>query len=403
MQSHLEVTESLSDVINIRRGATTLDASEQFDGYSKVVITVSDDVEFTSGTDSGRTLTLECPWGTQKMADDILAKIRGYQYQPYTAGGAILDPAAELGDGVSIGSVYGGLYKKDITLNSLYTADISAPSDEKINNEFPFKSASERKVSRELYNLSSELKIQAGLISAEVEERKSAVETLNAQLVIQANEISTKVSKTGGNSSSFGWTLTDSSWTVYSNGSAVLTATSGGLEVAGKIVARSGQIGGFNITSNSLSYNNMTWGGTNSSGIYIGPSGIQLGKNFKVDSSGNLTAASGTFTGYVRAGNIQYGGSAGYFSGDGLSSGSVYGGSGGKISGGSISTYNTSGGINTSLGYADYAYNVVRGITQASHIITSRLTVGNYSAGWQTIRYVNSNGSTSSVRVLTGQ
>ena len=91
-------------------------------------------------------------------------------------------------------------------------------------------------------------------------------------------------------------------------------------------------------------------------GIYLGTDGIVLGKGaFKVDSNGNLTAKSGTFTGTVHAGKIDYGGDAGYFSGQGLSSGSVSGGYGGQIGGSTITTANTNGGINTSLGYADYA------------------------------------------------
>lgn len=129
-------------------------------------------------------------------------------------------------------------------------------------------------------------------------------------------------------------------------------------------MATSGKIGGFEILRDYLSYNGQTWGGTNTTGGYFGIHGIQLGKNFKVDMQGNLQAASGTFWGSVRAGNVQYGGDAGYFNGGGLKSGSVYGGSSGAISGGSISTFNTSGGINTSLGYADWTRNVMNGIGQ---------------------------------------
>lgn len=390
----------MSDSTNLQRRIKTLDASTEFDGYSKVVLTVSDDVEYTSGTDTGRTLFVECPWGTQQMADDILSRIQGYQYQPYTASGALLDPAAELGDAVTVGSIYGGIYSKSVTLGRLYSADISAPGDEKINYEFPYVSAQDRKVSRELYNLSAELTVQAGLISAEVTDRKSDVESLNALLAVQADEISAKVSKTGGSSSSFGWTLTDSSWTISANGSTVLSATKSGLEVNGKITATSGKIGGFTINSTYLSYNSQTWGGTNSTGIYIGTSGIQLGKNFKVDSSGNLTAASGTFTGSVYAGNILYGSSYGTLDGSALSSHSVYGS---QIGYSTITTSYTSSGINTSLGYADYAHGVFNGYYYASTIGASSMHLGSYDMGWTTISYLDANGNARSLRVISGQ
>jgi hypothetical protein len=38
--------------------------------------------------------------------------------------------------------------------------------------------------------------------------------------------------------------------------------------------------------------------------VYIGSDGISLGGNFRVDSSGNLYANTGTFAGNIYAGNI---------------------------------------------------------------------------------------------------
>ena len=348
----------MSDVTYVGKQIKRFHSSPQFDGFSRVVITVSDDVKYSAGTDSGRTLTLVCPWGTERMAQDILNDIQGFQYQPYTAEGALLDPAAELGDGITANSIYGGIYSQTIKFGPRLTATVSAPTEEELDHEYPYVPKQERKVTRNLRQLTSELRVQAGLISAEVAERKSETEKLSADLKVQAGQISAKVEKTGGNFSSFGWSLDDSSWTIKANSMDVLKATKNGLEVYGKVTATSGKIGGFNIESNYLSYNNQTWGGTNTSGIYIGTSGIQLGKNFKVDASGNLTAASGTFTGTVRAGNIAYGGDAGYFSGSGIGGHSILGS---KLAYNTISTSYTSSGINTSLGYADYANGVFNG------------------------------------------
>ena len=244
------------------------------------------------------------------------------------------------------------------------------------------------------------MRIQDGKISAEVEERKSDTKTIRATLEVQAGQITAKVNKNDGSSSTFGWALETASWRIFSGSNTVLKADKNGLEVKGVIRATSGEIGGFKITSNSLTYNNQTWGGTNTSGIYIGPSGIQLGKNFKVDSAGNLTAASGTFTGAVHAGNIQYGGGAGYLSGGGISSGSI---SGNRLVGGTITTAYTSGGINTSLGYADFANGVFNGWNKPSWIKANQMTLGSYNMGWTTINYVDHNGNKRSVRVCVGQ
>lgn len=360
----------MSDSVNILRNMTSFDKAEQFDGFSKVVIIVSDEIEYSAGSDTGRTLTLNCPWGTQEIANNILQSIKGFQYQPMTANGALVDPSAEIGDGISANGVYSGIYSLDVKFNSNLPMDVSAPADEELYEEHTYIPKTEREVTRKFLDFQSQFIIQDGKISAEVEERKSDTKSIRATLEIQADQITAKVNKNDGSSSTFGWALETASWRIFSGSNTVLKADKSGLEVKGVIRATSGEIGGFTITSNSLTYNNQTWGGTNTTGIYIGPSGIQLGKYFKVDNAGNLSAASGTFSGNVYAGNIQYGGNYGTLSGSGISSGSIYGN---RLVGNTVTTAYTSGGINTSLARADAAYNVCYGSVKASAISASAL------------------------------
>lgn len=355
----------MSDSVNILRNMVSFDKAEQFDGFSKVVIIVSDEIEYSAGTDTGRTLTLNCPWGTQEIANNILQSIKGFQYQPITAENALVDPSVEIGDGISANGVYSGVYSLETKFNSNLPTTVSAPADEELYEEHTYVQKSEREVTRKFLDFQSQFRIQDGKISAEVEERKSDTKTIRATLEVQAGQITAKVNKNDGSSSTFGWALETASWRIFSGSNTVLKADKNGLEVKGIIRATDGEIGGFTITSNSLTYNNQTWGGTNTNGIYIGPSGIQLGKNFKVDSSGNLTAASGTFSGYVKAGNIQYGDGYGTLHASALTDHSIRGG---QIGYGAISTAYTSGGINTSLGYADYANEVFNGISSAQLI-----------------------------------
>lgn len=364
----------MSDKTYIGKLHRKYEDSPQLDGYSKVVINVTDELSYEAGADTGRTLTISNPWGTQAMAERILASIRGYQYKPYKSTGAILDPSAELGDGITVDSAYGGIYSLENHFAGRFTSNVSAPNDEELDHEYPYVPQSERKITRQIGKLSSEFKIQSGLISA-------------------------KVSRTGGDASSFGWELDESSWTIKASGTDILKATKDGLEVYGKVTATSGKIGGFAIENNALSTNSQTFGGTNSVGIYIGPSGIQLGSNFKVDSAGNLTATSGKFTGTVSAGNISYGGSSGYFSGSGISSGSIYGS---RLVANTVSTAYTSAGINTSLGYADNANLAFNGLTKVSsfkisgtfhlhdyHVGRKAVTVATPSGGSVTLYYLN--------------
>ena len=167
-----------------------------------------------------------------------------------------------------------------------------------------------------------------------------------------------------------------------------------GAAVEGTIRATDGIIGGFTIGQNAIYKDIDTFGSEEkTSGVYLGTNGIQLGKQFKVDSrgavtasnliinggsinlgkysnngaddyrfkvtsngyvyatslyitggsidigngkfrvdsAGNLYATSGTFSGNVYAKNIQYGGNYGTFSGAGLTAGSIAYGSSGAL------------------------------------------------------------------------
>lgn len=293
-------------------------------------------------------------------------------------------------------------------------------------------------------------------------------EEVTAEFEVQSSAISAKVSRTGGSNSSFGWVLDDTSHTWYSDGNAVMrvnhqnglwvkgaiTATTGyignesnGFEItatairngmttlndtvhngiyvgtdgivlgkgnfkvtsSGDITAKRGTIGGFTITATSL-YNGMTsFNDTTHNGVYIGTDGIALGKgNFQVTPSGALYANEGYFLGLVQAASIR---SAytdpdtpafGYFNGGGLTEYSVSGGVGGQIgytnNGGiiganmeysTITDAYTDSGINTSLGYANYAASVFSGVTRANYLMASyvsaadQLIVGGYDVVWQ--------------------
>lgn len=193
----------------IGRRANSLDNAPAFDGVSKIVIQVSDEMEIVSGSDTGRTVTIVCPWGTQEMADNLLADMRGYQYQPLQADGALLDPASELGDAVTVKDTYGGIWTKKTYFCVGMESDISAPYEQEIDHEYPYKPEQERKVTRQFKNVRAELLVQADKIAAEVEARIDDIQKVNAVLEVHAGEISAKVSKTGGSSNSFGWSMTE--------------------------------------------------------------------------------------------------------------------------------------------------------------------------------------------------
>ena len=326
--------------MNLGMRMRNLDVSPQFNTYSKVIIHIDDDTQVSAGDDGGRTLEVDNPLGTQTIANEMLKRLSGFQFQPYKAEGALLDPAAEIGDAVNTPSVYGGIYTRSRTFDRLMNADISAPCDEEINHEYEFQSPSERKFKRELGDVRASLIIQSNMIQAEVAAREnadnalysritqtadaitaevsraSAAEgnlstrittnanglvaevsrataaegTLKSSLDIQASQIAAKVSASGGGGS-FSWVLNSNSHTWKSNNTEVMKISASGLWLKGQIEASSGKIGGFDIGANALSYNGLNWGDTSKNyGAYVGQSGIQLGKNFRVDNAGNVTA-----------------------------------------------------------------------------------------------------------------
>ena len=388
----------MSDSINILRNMVSFDKANQFDGFSKVVIIVSDEIEYSAGTDTGRTLTLNCPWGTQEIANNILQSIKGFQYQPMTAEHALVDPSVEIGDGISANGVYSGVYSLETKFNSNLPTTVSAPAAEELYEEHTYVPKSEREVTRKFLEFQSQFRIQDGKISAEVEERKSDTKSIRATLEVQADQITAKVNKNDGSSSTFGWALETASWRIFSGSNTVLKADKNGLEVKGVIRATSGEIGGFKITSNSLTYNNQTWGGTNTTGIYIGPSGIQLGKYFKVDNGGNLTARSGKFEGTVYAGKIEYDDDVkGRLSGSALGYNTL---SGSRLKYNTVDSNYVSKGINAGVAGGNWATDVFNGDDRADYIKTSVLIVGSTQFTKQTMTFVDYYGNTRSITAL---
>lgn len=312
------------DVIELDNKVAKVDVSPAFDAYSKVIINIDNDTQVVAGNDSGRTLEFTNPFGSQSMADRVLASLQGFQYRPYSANSALLDPAAEIGDALSTDTSYGGIYTRSRNFGRLMKADVSAPHDEEIDHEYKFESPSERKFKRTVGEVKASILLTNNMIRSEVAARENADNAMNsritqtanaitaevqratqaegnlsASLSVQATEIAAKVSSRGGSNSSFGWALTDSSHAWYSGSKKVMEVTASGLMVSGTIEAKDGTIGGFTIGKKAI-YNNISqFDGTQSSGVYLGTDGIQLGQNFKVSSRGAVTASSLALKGMI--------------------------------------------------------------------------------------------------------
>lgn len=183
----------MSGSINLGMRMRNLDVSPQFNTYSKVIIHIDDDTQVSAGNDSGRTLEVDNPLGTQAIANEMLKRLSGFQFQPYKAEGALLDPAAEIGDAVNTPSVYGGIYTRSRTFDRLMNADISAPCDEEINHEYVFESPQERQFKRDFGEVRASLIIQSNMIQAEVVARQNADNEMSSRITQTADAITAEV------------------------------------------------------------------------------------------------------------------------------------------------------------------------------------------------------------------
>lgn len=161
------------------------------------------DVVGVSGSETGRTLTALNPDGTDVMAAAILKKVSGYKHIGYEGSEALLDPAVELGDAVTVDGFYLPLIALDVTFDPMLAPDISAPDADEIDDEYPYKSPTQRQIERNMAKARS-------LITKTSKEIMLKVEGLDGKYT----EVKTTLD---------GLTVTDANGTTKINGSSIKT------------------------------------------------------------------------------------------------------------------------------------------------------------------------------------
>lgn len=189
--------------IYIGQNAAGVFAAPAFAPISRIALLVDDENEYLSGDDTGRTLEVTCPYGSQAMADDLLAQLKGYAYQPMTAQDALLDPAAEIGDGVTVGGVYTILAQIDRLFDMHCAADIAAPGEEELESEYTFQTQ-EKRLERKLAQTRSLISKTAEEIRLEV----AGVEDEISYIQLDLESITSRVQDAEGNISTLEQTAT---------------------------------------------------------------------------------------------------------------------------------------------------------------------------------------------------
>jgi len=138
--------------------------------YVVTKVTMSRDSEhvYSYGSDTGYEVVIENnPYATDDLCMMLYNEIIGIQYSPYETTNSVYDPAAELGDLVTIGEqVCSVVFNETQELNIGFSADVSAPGRDEMEDEYPYQTF-EQKTKYELKNI--EDKVNSALIQTQEE------------------------------------------------------------------------------------------------------------------------------------------------------------------------------------------------------------------------------------------
>lgn len=170
---------------------------------SRVTLLVDDENSLTAGDDTGMEVIASCPHATQPMVNALLQTMKGYRYQAYEAGAANIDPAAELGDGVTVGGIYSPLSK--LSDDGRGYAGISSPGEAEMEDEYP----SDGYITQEF--------------NRKIAETRSTITKTSEAIMLKVEGIDGKYTEV--KTTLDGLTVTDQSGTTKIKGSSIETTT----------------------------------------------------------------------------------------------------------------------------------------------------------------------------------
>lgn len=182
----------MSDKTFVGLDITGFENTGKYRPISRVTLMVDDENVYTAGDDTGLELSASCPHATQEMANALLAQLQGYQYQSFTADAANLDPAAELGDGITVNGVYSILSRLDDDGRGF--PDISSPGEVALEEEYPTAGPMTQEFNRQIAETRSKISKTAEEIRLEV---ANEIDGLSASISVQLDSITSTVQGLG--------------------------------------------------------------------------------------------------------------------------------------------------------------------------------------------------------------
>ena len=229
-----------------------------YPAISKIILWVDDNNCYEAGTDGGFVIEQDCPYATQAMADNLLVKLGGYQYQSITAEAAQLTPTAELGDGITVNGIYTQLAYKNIRFSTGAVVDVAAPGGTEVDHEYVQKGNQTREFNRKLAETYSLIEKTAEEIRLEV---GSEIDNLSSSIDIQLDSITGRINGLDGDFAEISLTL-DGLTVTGPDGS---TQINGGKIDADDLYVKAANITG-TLSANQINMTGaISWGDLNSS------------------------------------------------------------------------------------------------------------------------------------------
>ncbi len=191
----------MSDKYYVGGDITSFSDNGKYKPISRVTLLVDDENSLTAGDDTGMEIVASCPHATQPMVNALLQTMKGYQYQAYEAGAANIDPAAELGDGVTVGGIYSPLSK--LSDDGRGYAGISSPGEAEMEDEYPAEGYITQEFNRK------------------IAETRSTITKTSEAIMLKVEGIDGKYTEV--KTTLDGLTVTDESGTTKINGSSIKT------------------------------------------------------------------------------------------------------------------------------------------------------------------------------------
>lgn len=237
---------------------------------SRVTLKRDDNNMVTAGDDTGMELVADCPHATQAMCDAVLEQVRGYRYHAFTADDAGIDPAAELGDGVTAAGCYSVVSRLDDD-GSGYPS-LSAPGEPELEDEFPAEGPFTQEFNRKVTGVYSYINKTAEEIQLGIETVSNDVTEMESKFTVSLQGITSQMSSIDKRVTTISQSLESISLSV-SNGeeSSTISLVKDGITVSSKTIRFTGDIvfesglldGTTTISGDCISTGNIHVGGNN--------------------------------------------------------------------------------------------------------------------------------------------